>query len=119
VYGVFGFVNKYLHFDHAGVVFHDDDPYVLKEIKSYLEGNGYEIRSRWAIINTLPQMSSEPHGKMLCFHLFSSQNPFDSKHSLSISNFGHFLLANLIGVGPLFLSTTWVVSSFKKLTQTW
>jgi hypothetical protein len=52
VYGVFGFANKYLCFDGAIVVFHGDDPHVLKEIKSYLEG--YEIRSRWAIINTLP-----------------------------------------------------------------
>jgi hypothetical protein len=53
VYGVFGFANKYLHADGAIVVFNDDDPRVLKEIKSYLEGNGYEIWSRWAIINVL------------------------------------------------------------------
>jgi hypothetical protein len=43
VYGVFGFTNKYLHPNDAIVEFHDDDPHVLKEIKSYLEGNGYEI----------------------------------------------------------------------------
>jgi hypothetical protein len=34
VYGVFGFANKYFHEDSAIVVFHDDDPHVLKEIKS-------------------------------------------------------------------------------------
>ncbi len=54
VYGVFGFANKYLCPDDVVVVFHDDPPCVLKEIKSYSEGNGYEIWSRWAIINTLP-----------------------------------------------------------------
>ncbi len=59
VYGIFGFANKYLCVDGVVVVFHDDDPYVLKEIKSYLEGNGYEIGSRWVVINTLPQMNSE------------------------------------------------------------
>ncbi len=59
MYGVFGFVNKYLHVDGAVVVFHDDDPHVLKEIESYLEGNGYEIWSRWAIINALPRMNNE------------------------------------------------------------
>jgi hypothetical protein len=59
VYGVFGFANKYLCVDGVVVVFHDDDPYVLKEIKSYLEGNGYEIWSRWVVITTLPQMNIE------------------------------------------------------------
>jgi hypothetical protein len=43
VYGVFGFANKYHCLDSAGVVFHDDDLHVFKEIKSYSEGNGYEI----------------------------------------------------------------------------
>jgi hypothetical protein len=53
IYGVFGFANKYLYDNGAIVVFHDDDPCVLKEIKSYLETNEYEIHSRWAIINIL------------------------------------------------------------------
>ncbi len=53
IYGVFGFANKYLCDNGAIVVFHDDDPCVLKEIKSYLETNEYEIHSRWAIINIL------------------------------------------------------------------
>jgi hypothetical protein len=43
VYGVFGFVNKYHRPNDVVVVFHDDDLHVLKEIKSYLEGNRYEI----------------------------------------------------------------------------
>jgi hypothetical protein len=53
VYGVFGFANKYLCGDGAIVIFHDDDPFVLKKIKSYLETNGYEVHSRWVIINML------------------------------------------------------------------
>jgi hypothetical protein len=36
-------MNKYLCLDGVVVVFHDDDPRVFNEIKSYLEGNGYEI----------------------------------------------------------------------------
>ncbi len=94
MYGVFGFAKKYLCANSAIVVFHDDDPCVFKEIKSYWEGNGYEIRSRWAIINTLPRMSIELWGKIVSFYLLPSQSPFDSTHSLSISNFGHFLLAD-------------------------
>jgi DNA-binding response OmpR family regulator len=43
-----------LHANGAIVVFHDDDPRVLKEIKSYLEQNGYEIWSKWVVINALP-----------------------------------------------------------------
>jgi hypothetical protein len=34
---------KYLGPDDVIVVFHVDDSCVFKEIKSYLEGNGYEI----------------------------------------------------------------------------
>jgi hypothetical protein len=94
VYGVFGFANKYFCVDGVVVVFHDDDLRVLKEIKSNLEGNGYEIRSRWAVINTLPRMSSELCRKMVSFCLLPFQIPFDSTHSLSISNFGHFLFKN-------------------------
>jgi hypothetical protein len=67
VYGVFGFANKYLHDDSAIVVFHDDDPHVLKEIKSCLETNGCEIHSRWVVINTLARMSNELKGKMVNF----------------------------------------------------
>ncbi len=54
MYGIFGFANKYLRPNDVVVVFHDDDPHVLKEIKSYLEGNGYEIWLRWVVINTMP-----------------------------------------------------------------
>jgi hypothetical protein len=46
IYGVLGFANKYFCDNGAVVVFHEDDPCVLKEIKSYLETNGYEIHSR-------------------------------------------------------------------------
>lgn len=54
VYGVLGFANKYFHPDDVVIVFHDDPPCVLKEIKSYLEGNEYEIWLRWVMIYTLP-----------------------------------------------------------------
>jgi hypothetical protein len=51
--GIFGFANNFV--DNGAIfIFHDDDPYILKEIKSFLESNGYEIHSRWVVINTLP-----------------------------------------------------------------
>jgi hypothetical protein len=46
-------------------IFHDDDPRILKEIKSFLEMNGYEIHFRWAIINSLPWMNKGIKGKMV------------------------------------------------------
>ncbi len=96
VYGVFGIANKYLRPNDAVVEFHDDDPCVLKEIKSYLEGNGYEIWSRWVVINIMPQMNNELRGKMVSFCLLSSQSLVDSKHSLSISNVCNFILVDSI-----------------------
>jgi hypothetical protein len=44
-------------------------------------------------------MSSELQGKMVNFCLLPSQSPFDLTHSLSISNFGHLLLADLTKLG--------------------
>ncbi len=99
MYEVFGFMNKYLCLDGVVVVFHDDDPRVLKEIKSYLEGNGYEIRSSWVVINTLPQMSNELRGKMVSFCLLASQSRVDSEHSLSISHIGNFILVDSSKLG--------------------
>ncbi len=45
VYGVFGFANKYMERNGTILIFHVDDPCVLKEIKSFLDTNGYEIHS--------------------------------------------------------------------------
>ncbi len=64
-YKIFGFANKYLADNGAILLFHDDDTHIQKEIKFILETNGYEIHSKWAIINTLPQMNSEIKGKMV------------------------------------------------------
>ncbi len=53
MYGIFGFANNFV--DNGVIfIFHDDDPCILKEIKSFLETNGYEIHLRWVVINTLP-----------------------------------------------------------------
>jgi hypothetical protein len=46
VYGIFGFVNKYMEKNGTIHIFHDDDPHVFKEIKSS-ETNGYEIHLKW------------------------------------------------------------------------
>ncbi len=79
--------------------FHDDDLRVFKEIKSYLEGNRYEIWSKWVLINTLPRMSTELWGKMVSFCLLAFQSPVDSKHSLSISHAGNFIPVDSIELG--------------------
>jgi hypothetical protein len=62
VYEVFGFANKYLIGNGVVIIFHDDSC-VLKEIKLFLETNGYKIHSRWVVINILPQMSMKSRGK--------------------------------------------------------
>jgi hypothetical protein len=51
---------------------------VLKEIKSYLETNEYEIHSRWAIINILAWMNSEFKGKMVSSSFILLQHQFHS-----------------------------------------
>jgi hypothetical protein len=43
VYDIFGFANKYMERNGVVIIFHDDNPRVLKEIKSFLDTNGYEI----------------------------------------------------------------------------
>jgi len=62
---IFGFANKYMEKNSAILIFHDDDHHVLKEIKSFLEMNGYEIHFRWAVINSLPWMNNIIKGKMV------------------------------------------------------
>jgi hypothetical protein len=102
VFWVFGFANKYLRLDGLVVVFHHHDPCVLKEIKSYLEGNGYEIQLRWVVSNILPQMNNELLRKMVSFYLLASQSPIDLEHSLSIFHVGNFILVDLIELGNSF-----------------
>jgi hypothetical protein len=65
VYGIFGFANKYMEENGTILIFHDDDPHILKEINSFLEMNGYEIHFKWVVTNSLPWMSSEIKGKMV------------------------------------------------------
>jgi hypothetical protein len=65
VYEIFGFVDKYMEENGAIFIFHDDNPCVLKEIKSFLETNGYEIHFRWAVISSLLWMNNETKGKMI------------------------------------------------------
>jgi hypothetical protein len=74
-----------------------------KIIKSYLEGNGYEIWSRW-LSNTPPWMSSVLWRKMVSLCLLSSQSLVNSKQSLSISNIGNFMFTNSIELATLLVS---------------
>jgi hypothetical protein len=65
VYEIFGFTNKYMENNGTILIFHDDNPRMLKDIKSFLDTNGYEIHFRWAIINSLLRMSNGIKGKMV------------------------------------------------------
>jgi len=47
------------------LIFHDDNLYVLKEIKSFLDMSGYEIHFRWVVISFLLWMNSGIKGKMV------------------------------------------------------
>jgi hypothetical protein len=80
IYYVFGFTNKYLYSCGVVVFFHDDDPFILKEIKLFKKNNGYEIHSRWAVINTLLRMSLDIKGRkvMLCPHSCLDQSVFQN-----------------------------------------
>jgi len=65
VYGIFGFAKKYMERNGAFFIFHDDDLCIFKEIKSFLDTNGYEIHFKWAVINYLLYMSNKIKGKMV------------------------------------------------------
>jgi hypothetical protein len=81
MYNVVGFTNKYLVDNGVVLNFHDDVSYIPKEIKSLLETNGYDIHSKWDVINTLPWMSSEIKGKMVTPLLICVYITFQSKDS--------------------------------------
>jgi hypothetical protein len=98
--------------------FHDDNPCILKEIKSFLKTNRYEIHFKWAIINSLLWMISEIKGKMVISLLNCIYITYHSIES-SWTNYYHFQSCKINWVGQLFLFVKWVASSFKKVTQRW
>ncbi len=65
VYDIFGFANKYVENNGVILIFHDDDPRIFKDIKSFLKTNGYEIHFKYAIINSLLWMNIGIKGKMV------------------------------------------------------
>jgi len=65
VYEIFGFTNKYMERNSAVLIFHDDDLCVFKEIKSFLDTNGYQIQFKWVVINSLLWMNYRIKGKMV------------------------------------------------------
>jgi hypothetical protein len=63
---VFYFVDKFLTTNGAILFFHPNDLCVLKEMKSYLESYSFQIRVKWAIVNSLPLISlKDPSMKVL------------------------------------------------------
>jgi hypothetical protein len=81
MYNVVGFTNKYLVDNGVVFNFHDDVSYIMKEIKSFLETNGYDNHLKWDVINTLPWMSSEIKGKMVTPLLICVYITFQSRYS--------------------------------------
>ncbi len=80
------------------LIFHDDDPCVLKEIKSFLETNGYEIHSKWVVINTMSWMNNEIKGKMVIAFLICIYITYHSRKS-SWTNSSHSPSCNLSKLG--------------------
>jgi hypothetical protein len=102
----------------VALIFHDDDPYVLKEIISFLETNGYEIHFKWAVINSLQQMKNEIKGKMVISLLNCIHITYHSIYSYWINSYcSQSCILNL--ARQLFLFAKWVDSNFKKVTQIW
>lgn len=53
VVSIFGFVDKYLYPNGCMFLFHDDNFWVLKDVKAYLEDCQFNIHSKWAIVNSI------------------------------------------------------------------
>jgi hypothetical protein len=69
------------------LLLHPNDARVLKEIMFYLENYNFQIRMKWAIINSLPLASLEDPSLKVWAPIFSlpSSHPFPN-----------FLLSNII-----------------------
>ncbi len=94
------------------LIFHDDNPHVLKEIKS-LKTNGYEIHFKWAIINSLQRMNNKIKGKMVIPLLNYIHITYDSIESYWINSYVPNL-ADLIELGDSsYLPNGWIPVSRK------
>jgi hypothetical protein len=69
------------------LLFHPDDPWVFKEIKSHLENYSFQIHMKWAVVNSLPLASLEDRSLKLWALVFS----FPFLHS-----FPTFLSSNIV-----------------------
>jgi hypothetical protein len=54
---IFGFANKYPARDGFVLFFYDDNFWVLRDIKSYLENYEFKIHSKFAIIKSMHHTS--------------------------------------------------------------
>ncbi len=97
------------------LIFHYDDPRIMKEIKSFLEMNGHEIHFKWVVINSLLWMISKIKGKVVIPLLNCIYINYHSIESSWINSYC-FQSCGLDLARKLFLFTKWVASSFKKVT---
>lgn len=88
IISIFDFVDKFRVSDEVILLFHLDDPWIIKEIKSYLESYSFHICMEWVVLtsshllaqNTLPWK----YKSTLCplFSFFLSLHPSFSHNSI-------------------------------------
>ncbi len=59
IVSVFYFADKFLTLDGDALLFHRDDPCILKDIRLYLDSYNFHICMKWANVNSLPLASVE------------------------------------------------------------
>jgi hypothetical protein len=69
VVSIFGFANKYLDPNGCMLFFHDNDFWVLKDVKAYLEDYQFKIQSKWVIVNGFHWTSLESKSRKVTFYV--------------------------------------------------
>jgi len=65
---IFGFANKYIAKDESIFFFYNDNFWVLRDIKSYLENYNFKIHSKFVVVNNMHCTNSKfPNKKVNLF----------------------------------------------------
>jgi hypothetical protein len=79
------FINRFLSNKGVVIIMHAYDPQVLKDIRSFLQSYQLKVHMKWIIMNSSPQMSSDPsfkyHGSHF-IHMFVHFTFFERQDSL-------------------------------------
>ncbi len=99
---IFGFAEKFLVSHGSILLFHDDNFWVLREIKSYLEMYMFKIQSKFYVVNSLKHTNLEFKEKKITFFL----QPYILCCKYSILTFCIYVLAQ-----TLFSKATFIIST--------